>query len=201
MTRFLLFVKHKIPCLWWVIEWLNTLLFNLLHHATLERESERCFQEFTMQEYTFRSLNESDIESVFRLLHRQREGRLEFFKPHGFDRRSLMRVTRNPAFLMFGVYYGEELVGYFFLRCFWNRNCFVGRLIDEPHERKGIGRVMNKIMYYTAWRSGFRCYTTVSKDNASVIRSHDRNPAARIVKELPNNYLLIEFIHPSVWPD
>ncbi|NNE35562.1 MAG: hypothetical protein HKN13_10005 [Rhodothermales bacterium] len=200
MTKILLFVKHNIPVLWLLIEWLNALLFSLLHRAALLRESEACFREFSLDGYAFRSLDESDLDGLFNLLHRQQDGRLDYFTPHKFDRKSLQRAAQNSAFLMFGVFCREELVGYFFLRCFWNRKCFVGRLIDEPHERKGIGRLMNRILYNTAWRSGFRCYTTVSKDNALVIRSHERNPAAHLLKELPNDYLLIEFTRPSTWP-
>lgn len=99
----------------------------------------------------------------------------------------------DPAFLMFGAYSEQGMVGYFFLRCFWNRKCFVGRLIDEPFEGQGIGRVMNQIMYHTAWWSGFRCMTTVSKHNNAIMRSHERNPHARFRQPLPNDYLLIEF--------
>jgi hypothetical protein len=199
VTKLLLFIKHKIPILWHVIEWLNALLFALLYRKLLRRESERCFQEFTLDGYIFRSLNDGDLDALFDLLHRQADGRLHYFTPHKFNRMGLQRASRNSAFLMFGVFDYKELVGYFFLRCFWNRKCFVGRLIDEPHERKGIGRIMNRILYNTAWRSGFRCYTTVSKDNAMVIRSHNRNPAAHQIKELPNDYLLIEFTRPSTW--
>lgn len=197
MTKLLLFIKHNIPILWRMVEWLNAMFFDLIHRSSLRRESEACFREFTLEDYAFRSLTEKDLDALFDLLHRQRNGRLDYFTPHGFSRRELQRVSQNSAFLMFGVFYGEDMVGYFFLRCFWNRKCFVGRLIDEPHERKGIGRVMNSILYNSAWRSGFRCYTTVCKKNTLVIRSHRGNPAAHLLKELPNDYLLIEFIRPS----
>lgn len=199
MTALLLFLKHRVPALWRVIEWVNAVLFNLLHRARVEREAERSLQEFTLARYRFRSLREADLPALEELISRQAAGRLEHFKPHGFDRDSLARVCRNPSILMFGVFAGRSLVGYFLLRCFWNRRCFVGRLIDEPHEGHGIGRVMNRIMYATAWRSGFRCMTTVSKHNTMIMRSHARNPAAQVRKELPNDYLLIEFVEPSAW--
>ncbi len=194
MARLLLFIKHRLPFVWLGIDWLNTMLFRLLHGDRLRNESEQCFQEFTLDGYSFRALTQEDLDGLSDLLHRQIEGRLDHFRPHGFDRKSLERACRNPAFLMFGVFSGEQLVGYFFLRCFWNRKSFVGRLIDEPHEGNGIGRVMNNILYNTAWRSGFRCYTTISKSNSMVMRSHARNPSARILKELPNDYLFVEFV-------
>lgn len=194
MTRLLLFVKHRLPLIWRIIESLNSVLFKLLHRDRLKREASQCFEEFKLDGYEFRALHHDDLEGLFTLLKRQKEGRLDYFKPHGFDRKSLAQVYADPAFLMFGVFSGAELVGYFSLRCFWNRRAFVGRLIDEAHERKGIGRVMNSILYNTAWKSDFRCHTTISKRNAMVMRSHAKDPNVKILKELPNDYLLIEFI-------
>ena len=94
---------------------------------------------------------------------------------------------------MMGVFKDNEIAGYFFLRCFWNRKCFVGRLIDESHEGQGIGRVMNSIMYNSAWKSNFRCLSTISKNNFSVMRSHANNKTMKILRELENDYLLVEF--------
>ena len=196
MTRLLLFIKHRLPFLWRGVDWLNAVLFRLLHGDRLDSAAQRCFGEFTLDGYRFRALTAADLDGLADLLARQKPDRLDYFKPHGFDRASLERVARNPSFLMFGVFSGELLVGYFFLRCFWNRKCFVGRLIDEPYERKGIGRVMNQILYNTAWRSKFRCLTTVSKNNALVMRSHANNPTFRVLKQLPNDYLFVEFVEP-----
>lgn len=95
---------------------------------------------------------------------------------------------------MMGVFDKKRLVGYFFLRCFWNRKCFVGRLIDEPYEGKGIGRVMNHIMYNIGWNAGFRVLSTISKKNHLVMKSHANNPSMVVLKELDNDYLLVEFV-------
>lgn len=95
---------------------------------------------------------------------------------------------------MMGVFDGPRMLGYFFLRCFWNRKCFVGRLIDEPYEGKGIGRVMNSIMYNIGWRSGFRVLSTISKNNHLVMKSHASNPLMVVLKELDNDFLFVEFI-------
>ena len=197
MARLLLYIKHRMPFLWRGVDWLNAVLFTILHRHRLRSSSEQCFQEHTLDGFQFRPLASNDLAVLEGLLDRQAAGRLDHFKPHGFDRQSLDRVYRNPSFMMFGVFKDTELIGYFFLRCFWNRRCFVGRLIDEPHEGRGIGRIMNEIMYNTAWRSGFRCHTTVSRDNAMVMRSHANNPNVRILKELANNYLFIEFVPPG----
>jgi hypothetical protein len=109
----------------------------------------------------------------------------------------IIAVYPNPAFLMMGVFDGSRLAGYFFLRCFWNKKCFVGRLVDAPYEGKGLGRAMNGILYPIAWQMGFRCLSTISKNNRDVMRSHAGNPAMRVLKELADDYLLVEFVQPQ----
>ncbi len=95
---------------------------------------------------------------------------------------------------MMGVFQDNLLVGYFFLRFFFNRKCFVGRLIDKDFRGKGIGGEMNRIMYETAWRMKFRCLSTISQDNTSVMRAHSKNETMKVLKHLKNNYMLVEFV-------
>lgn len=195
MARLLLFIKHRLPWLWTLVEWLNAALYAGLHRRRMQRQVQRAFDQFTLEGFTFRPLQREALPQLAALLERQGEARVRYFRPHGFDLNSLQRMWASPAFLMFGVWDAQgTLVGYFFLRCFWNRRCFVGRLIDRPSEGQGIGRVMNQIMYHSAWWSGFRCMTTISKHNQDIMRSHRNNPHARIMGELGNDYLLVEFM-------
>jgi hypothetical protein len=196
IARILLFLKHRAPFLWRGIEWVNGLLFRLLHAGRMKDVRARVLAESTHSQFHVRELELADRPGLQRLLERQGEQRTRHFRPHGFDRASLERAFANPAFIMFGVFEDGSLVGYFFLRCFWNRRCFVGRLIDEPHERRGIGRLMNGVMYHTAWRSGFRCLSTISRNNAMVMRSHANNPTMKVLDELPDDYLFVEFVPP-----
>jgi len=88
-------------------------------------------------------------------------------------------------------------VGYFFLRFFANRKCFVGRIIDREYRGMGIGNGMNRIMYRTAWNMGFRCLSTMSKNNSAVMKAHQKNSSMLVLKELQNDYILVEFINPD----
>jgi hypothetical protein len=194
MTRFFLYIKHRLPFLWRWIEYFNGLVFCILYRKRMRVAAQEAIDSEKLQGFRFKILEQSNSQQLAALLAEQPPERLAHFKPHGFDVSSIARQANNPAFLMFGAFSDQRLVGYFFLRCFANRRCFVGRMIDHRNDRLGIGRAMNRIMYQTAWNSGFRVFTTVSKENQMVIRSHSRNPAARIIKELPNNYLLIEFL-------
>lgn len=195
LVKILLYIKHHFSFLWQIIEWLNAFLFQLLHARRFKKVITGVNEKFSTGSFSFRVLEHEDLKALHTLINSQASGRLDYFKPHGFDRKSLKKIFRNPSFLMMGAFKGEQLVGYFFLRCFWNRKCFVGRLIDEPFEGKGIGRVMNNIMYNIAWESGFHCMSTISKNNHLVMKSHANNPSMKVLKELDNDYLLVEFVN------
>lgn len=194
IARTLLFIKHRLPWLWVLVDWLNARLFSLFHRKRVLVQVNRAFGDFPLEDFEFAPLCSDDLDALVELLRGQGEARLRFFRPHGFDRASVQRMFANPSFLMFGAFHDRRLVGYFFLRCFWNRKCFVGRLIDQPFEGKGIGRTMNNIMYHAAWWSGFRCFTSISTNNKWIMRAHAGNPHAKFVSNLANDYQLIEFV-------
>lgn len=194
MEKLLIFIKHNFTFLWNLIEWGNGILFSLLYDARLRRILPIVFNELVNQSFSFRRLVRSDANSVHNLISSQASSDLEYFRPHAFDPPSINKQFGNRSFLPMGVYQGERLIGYFFLRFFVNKKCFVGRLIDRDYRRIGIGLLMNSIMYETVWRMNFRCLSTISRNNSAVMRAHSKNPAIIVLKELQNNYLLVEFV-------
>ena len=142
----------------------------------------------------YKKLVDSDIQSLFDLLASQPTSDLEYFKPHRFDIQSLNVHLKNPSFLMMGAYDNGKMIGYFFLRLFANKTCFVGRLIDHNSRGKGVGKGMNFYMYEIAWRMGFKCLSTISRNNLAVMRAHSNNRNMLILKELKDDYLLVEFV-------
>ena len=194
IVKILLFIKHHLKFLWSLVDSLNALLFRVLHSRRSKEVIRKVIKEYGLPGFTFRELEQNDLKSLKSLIDRQKKERLTYFNPHGFESKNLVKAHKNPSFIMMGVFDGPLMVGYFFLRCFWNRKCFVGRLIDEPYEGKGIGRVMNSIMYSIGWNMGFRVLSTISKNNHLVMKSHANNPAMVVIKELENDYLLVEFV-------
>lgn len=194
MERFLLFIKHNVRFLWRIIEWGNGILFSLIYRSRLEEVLRGVFEEVTDSRYNFRKLAQADINGLHLLLNSQDEGDLDYFKPHRFDIKSLERQLKIPSFLMMGAFDGEKMAGYFFLRFFANKKCFVGRLTDKDYRGKGIGRTMNRIMYETAWRMGFRCLSTISRNNTLVMKAHAENRNMVVLKELAGDYMLVEFV-------
>lgn len=194
LVRILIYIKHHFSFLWQTIEWMNAVLFRFLHGQRFKNTVTHIIKKYGEGNYLFKPLEARDLASLHAFIRNQSPNRLEYFKPHGFDEKSLEKTFKNPSFLMMGAFDGQRLVGYFFLRCFWNKKCFVGRLIDELYEGKGIGRTMNNIMYNIAWESEFHCMSTISKNNHWVMRSHANNPLMKVIKELDNDFLLVEFV-------
>ncbi len=196
LIRLLIYVKHNFKFTWQLIEWLNAVLFKMLCCHKFNQNLSAVIKQYGLPGYRFCQIAANDLTSLQSLINKQALGRLDYFKPHGFDAKAILKAYKNPSFLMMGVFDGPQLVGYFFLRCFWNRKCFVGRLIDQPYEGKGIGRVMNSIMYNIGWSMNFRVLSTISKNNHLVMRSHSGNKTMRVLKELPNDFLFVEFVKP-----
>lgn len=193
MEKTLILIKHNFRFLWVIIEWGNDITFSLLFRTALRKVLPVVFEEYSLPPFTYRFLNESDADALFALINSQEEEDFNYFKPHKFDLVSIKKQFSKSAFLMMGAFDGEKLVGYFFLRFFSNRKCFVGRLLDKEYRGRGIGNMMNTIMYEIAWRLEFRCLSTISRNNVAVIHAHKKNSHMTILKELNNDYLLVEF--------
>lgn len=194
MEKILLFIKHHFSFLWSLIERGNGLVFSVRFRPSLERILPEVFLKKKESPFTYRRLIPEDAEALYKLIHSQESADLDYFSPHGFDLASIKKQFRNRSFLMMGVFDRERIVGYFFLRFFANRKCFVGRIIDLEYRGKGIGKEMNSVMYETAWGMGFRCLSTMSKNNKAVMHAHSKNANMQVLKELQNDYILVEFV-------
>jgi len=194
MEKVMIFIKHRFPTLWRIMEWCNGIIFWLFYCSRLEKVLPSVLLEFANPPYLYKRLDLSDSDALFKLMNTQNSSDLKYFNPHGIDLKSIKNQFRNHAFLMMGVFDEEILVGYFFLRFFINKQCFVGRLIDKDFRGRGIGPVMNKIMYEISWRIEFQCLSTISKNNIAVMKAHSKNPSMVVLKELQDDYLLVQFV-------
>lgn len=194
MEKVLLFIKHRMGFLWSIIDVTNDFFFGLIFSSKLDRVLFSIFNEIEQEPFDYRRIEYEDAGNLYKLISNQSSADLEYFKPHSFDERSIINQIKKKSFLMMGAFSDDVMVGYFFLRFFANGKCFVGRLIDKKYRGKGIGVIMNKIMYEIAWQMKFRCFSTISKNNNAVIKAHSGNKHMIILKELKNDYLLVEFL-------
>ena len=198
MERFLLFIKHHLAPVWKIIDWVNSFIYSILFANKQKTVVKQVLKETPDVRFHFRELTKDDMPLLYALINNQLTDDLIFFKPHGFSLKALESQYRKSSFLMMGAFHEDALVGYFFLRFFFNRKCFVGRLIDKNYRGKGIGREMNRIMYETAWRMKFRCLSTISKNNRSVMMAHSQNETMKVLRSLKNDYLLVEFVNKRI---
>jgi hypothetical protein len=93
---------------------------------------------------------------------------------------------------MFLVKDGEEIVGYFFLRCFANGSAFKGRIVGSNHRNMGIAKLMGNAINNVVLHLGLRLFTTISPENYTSLASTKAVNDIKIVRTLENGYYYIE---------
>ena len=197
IIRILLWIKHALPDLWRMIEVVNGKIFYIFYGKLLGSIQKSVFKKHSDSQYVFRPLKRNDIEQLSRFLNKQSKDQKKFFNPHSFTISALERLWKNRSFFMMGVFFNDQIIGYFFLRFFINKKCFIGRIVDTDFQRKGIANTMSKIMYDIAWSMSFRCLTTISGENQAIVDLHKGENSFHVLKELPNNYLFVEIMPPE----
>ena len=183
-------IKDHCRFLWDMVEWGNESLFACLHRKKMKEIPhilEKCSTSFIIRETT-----RMDVKSLVKFFSEQPSDAYTFFKPHGFDEKSVEEVIRNKAFLTYVVLDGTTIVGYFFLRSFVNGKCFKGRMVDHRWRNKGIAKQMGIAINDIATLLGMRIFTTISPDNYASLASTKAVNDIKIVKTLENGYYYIE---------
>jgi GNAT superfamily N-acetyltransferase len=187
----LIFVKHNCKWFWQIIEQFNVLMLFVLYSRQMRQTRQRFSRKDLANGY-FRLLESKDANQVVDLLKHVTKDEEKFFKPHGFDKKSVNKVLTSGGYMPFGFFINNQLSGYFFLRLFFTKKCFVGRYIKRDYRGMGIGKEMIRFLTDIGSGLGFSVYSTISKDNVSSLKSHQAACRVSVVKELPNNYVLIK---------
>lgn len=183
-------IKERCSFLWDMVEWVNATLFTCLYRKKLKEIPnvlEKCSSSFIIRETTI-----MDVKPLVRFFNEQPMDAYMFFKPHGFDEKSVEKVLKNKAFLTYVVIDGNMIVGYFFLRSFVNGKCFKGRMVDYRWRNKGIAKQMGIAINSIASLLGMRIFTTISPNNYASLASTKAVNDIKIVKTLENGYFYIE---------
>lgn len=194
MLQLLLFIKHHCSFLWSFVEFCNGSAFAIFFRARFRRVTTEICQNVSSEKFHFRPLVIGDLEQLQEFFAAQPKTSYEYFKPHKFDLKTLKRLERNPAFCMFGTFEGERLTGYSLLRFFCNRQAFAGFLVNEQDRGRGIAKLMGRSMLKICWTCGFRVFATVSRRNTSALASYRAINDFRIIRELPDDYIYIEYM-------
>ena len=185
-------LRDKFCWLWNIIEWINGVIFYIRYGKKL-----KVFSFSTIPDgydiAPIRSVPTSDMVAFF---DHQSEEAYTYFKPHGFDEKSIKLLQRNKAFLGYVLKdtASGAIAGYCFNRCFFHGQGFRGRMVDIDYRGKGLGTVMNKILNEVGFGIGLRLFETVSKDNVASYRSAMSASNVKVVKKLPHNEFYLEIV-------
>ena len=185
-------LRDKFSWLWNIIEWMNDVVFSLRYGKRLKR-----FIFTTVPEgYDLVPIKDILTEKLVDFFKHQPDEAFTYFRPHGFDEKSIGRLQKNKAFLGYVLKNKEngEIAGYCFNRCFFHGQGFRGRMVDINYRGKGLGTAMNKILNEIGFGIGLRLFETVSKDNVASYRSALSASKVKVVKEMERNELYLEIL-------
>ncbi|MBR2059592.1 MAG: hypothetical protein IJ982_11960, partial [Fibrobacter sp.] len=90
-------LRDRFGFLWNLVEWGNAMVFALTHKTALKKIP-AILQECSGS-YTLRLAESADAPALAKFFVEQPEESFEFFKPHAFDEKTLLKIIRNKAFL------------------------------------------------------------------------------------------------------
>ena len=185
-------LRDKLGWLWNIIESFNGMLFSLRYGKRMRAFS---FTNIT-EGYNLVALRDVSTDSMVEFFEHQPEEAFTYFRPHGFDAKSIKSLQGNSAFLGYVLMdkSNSKIAGYCFNRCFFHGQGFRGRMVDIDYRGKGIGTAMNKILNEVGFGIGLRLFETVSKDNVASYRSAISASNVKVVKEMPHNELYLEIL-------
>ena len=185
-------LRDKFSWLWNIIEWINGVIFYVRYGKKLKALSLTTVPD-GYEIVPIKNIQTSDLVAFF---NRQPEEAFTYFRPHGFDAKSIKLLQRNKAFLGYVLKdkTSGSIAGYCFNRCFFHGQGFRGRMVDINYRGKGLGTAMNKILNELGFGIGLRLFESVSKDNVASYRSALSASNVKVVQELPHNELYLEIL-------
>lgn len=188
-------LRDRFPWLWDTAERLNGLLFICRYGKRLRK----VMGVAICNDLRFKvvRLSPLNVNLAVDFFAAQPKEAFKFFRPHGFDQASLLRLCRNKGFLAFLVLQEERVVGYFFLRSFFTGKCFRGYMTDYEHRRRGINRVMGLAATNIAMSLGLRMFGSISPENQASMFSAQAVNEVKILQTLDNGDYLVEYLPKS----
>lgn len=185
-------IKERFGFIWDLVEWGNATAFSLMKGNAMKRIPS--VLKGCSEKYEIRVADVADVDGLVQFFANQPEEAFTFFKPHEFDAKAVKKVVKNKAFMTFVVREQNEIVGYFFLRCFVNGKAFRGKMVDKDHQGRGIAKLMGIAMTKVATTLGVRMFGSISPENYASLASAKASNDIKIHKTLENGYYYIEFL-------
>lgn len=189
------FLRDKMPWLWDLVDVLNSVLFKLRFGGKL-----RAVEAEVLKRYEAESgmrivpMSEEKTDDLVAFFAAQPEEAFTFFKPHGFDAKSIKKLQKNKSFLAYILLDGSAIAGYAFIRSFFMGKGFRGRMVGISHRGRGLGTLMNRMMNDVGFGIGLRLFETVSKRNVASYRSAMSASNVKVLEEMEDDELYLEIL-------
>ena len=189
-------LRDRFSWVWNAIERVNGLMFSLRYGRKLKTISFNTIPKG----YELIPISEISTAKLVSFFSSQPEEAFTYFKPHGFDEKSIKRLQKNHAFLGYVLLdkTNDKIGGYCFNRCFFHGQGYRGRMVDISYRGIGLATAMNKVLNEVGFGIGLRLFETVSKDNVASYSSAISASQIKIIKEMPNNELFLEILPDKV---
>ena len=179
-------VQQRLPWIWDGVEAVNAALFTAKVQGKMSRLKDACVSEA-------RIVGVEDAERLAEFFARQPKESFRWFQPHGFDVETLRKLLRRKSYIMYVMDENDgEIVGYAFLRCFFNGKCFLGKMVDAEHQGKGICTKLCAVGMEIADALGLRMFESINRENVGSMRASEKACDVVVVRELEGGDVLIE---------
>lgn len=186
-------LRERFPWMWNELEMVNGWLFAVRYHRSLKKVT-NILSFYQTETRCIIPLSVCNIDMAERFFKKQPTDAFEYFKPHGFDKKSLLNLCRNKAFLAYLVMEGEEIVGYFFLRCSFTGKCFRGYMTDKEHRRMGINKLMGQCATEITEVLSIPMFGSISPNNVASMKSAQAVNEIKVLKTLDNGDFFVQYL-------
>jgi len=186
-------LKNRIPILWNIIEYTNGLLIHLFYGSMLDEISRKMINSKHLLKYKCERAKITDTDKLYQYMKRLGEEDIVYFKPFEFDKSSISNVLASGTYQLYLVYEtdGNNIIGFFFIRYFINRKCFLGFYVDSEFRSRGIGKAMIRAIADSIHFSCFQLYSTVCEENQASLNAHLSAAPFEIIERLNSNEIVL----------
>ena len=183
-------LKDKVGWLWNLIERLNSMLFTWRYGKKLRDFKFTCVPEG----YDVVAMRDVPTKRLVTFFEHQPGEAYTYFKPHGFDAKSIEQLRKNSAYLAYLLMdnSNNRIAGYCFIRAFFMGKGYRGRMVDIDYRGKGVGKVLSEVLNEVGFGIGLRLFTSISPENYASLNSVKATTNIKIVRTLENGYYYIE---------
>jgi GNAT superfamily N-acetyltransferase len=188
-------MKRRLPAVFRLVEYVAVAVVRIRFGARIKAAQaySRIDGVVGGQSATIRALNNDDLDAAVQFFSCLPDDYFQYFRPHGFSREAFRLVIESRAFLTYGLFLDDKFAGYALLRVLPTGSAFLGLLVSPGCKGLGLGKFLVAYVYWQASVAGLRTRSTISRDNRASLKAHEAVADFKVIAELPDNYIMIEF--------